>query len=194
MRLLVRASTIRTPTTNPPRPRIFALGRQGTRGSAQPQATAGLEAIGRQDTAGTATYLKVRPALQGTRGRATALIRAYGSQGSNGSATANTLVGYQYARIEVAERHEDLTAATFNNYVARWFLSGTWLKSAANGGRIQSATAYDLIFELLDGTRLDHEIESYDGTAGELYVAIRFPTWATTTDQFKLRCRYGATL
>ena len=62
-------------------------------------------------------------------------------------------------------------------------LTDTGLKTAANCGHVQNSSGYDIIFS--DSTQtiqLDHEIEKYDGTAGELIAWVRIPTLSATTD------------
>ena len=57
------------------------------------------------------------------------------------------------------------------------------LKTVANGGHVQSANGYDIIFRALDGkTQLDHEIESYVGVNGTLVAWVRIPTLAYNAD------------
>jgi hypothetical protein len=56
-------------------------------------------------------------------------------------------------------------------------LTGTWLKTTANGGRIYNANGYDIIFKASDGvTQLNHEVEKYDGSAGTLVAWVRVPS------------------
>ena len=53
-------------------------------------------------------------------------------------------------------------------------LSGDWLKTTGNGGRIYSPNGYDIIFRASDGkTHLPHEIEKYDGEAGTLVAWVK---------------------
>lgn len=195
MRLLVRASTIRAPTLNPPRPRIFGIGLDRDTARATAAAVTGNEARGQDADTASAQPLLARVAYDADRARAIPLIRGIGRDSDRATATPGVAVNYVYNQTFILERHEDLAAATFTDYPARIRLSGAWLKqSNLTGGRIRSASAYDVIFDLPDGTRLDHEIESYDGTAGEMWVAIREPSWAAASAQFIFRVRYGASL
>lgn len=196
MRLLVRASTVRAPTVSPPHPRVYGVGLDRDRATATAAPTdSSSEARGRDRDRGTAQPQLVRPAQDGDRGRATPLVRGLGQDKDRATATAaNAPIGYAYATSLVAERHDDLAAATITNHVLRLHLTQTWLKAVASGGHVQSASAYDLIFETTAAVRLDHEIESYSATIGDLWVAIRLPSWAVTTDQFLFRARYGAAL
>ena len=52
------------------------------------------------------------------------------------------------------------------------------MKTVANGGNINHPYGYDIIFRAQDGeTKLDHEIEKYDGSTGGTLVAwVRIPT------------------
>lgn len=200
MRLLVRASTIRAPTTAPPEPKIYFFGRQSTSGGVTFVTSDGeMRAVGRQGTGGSFAFSIGLGNGQGTRGSIRFGIAFLGEQDTAGRVTftATAAVGYAYNRIEVVERQADLASGAFANHVVRSRLEGTWLKqSSLTGGRIRHPQAYDLIFETLDATpvRLDHEIESYDGTNGVLQYALRIPSWVAQTDQFRCRIRYGADL
>ncbi|MGH9461100.1 MAG: LamG-like jellyroll fold domain-containing protein, partial [Vicinamibacteria bacterium] len=51
------------------------------------------------------------------------------------------------------------------------------LRTVPNGGNVQSANGYDIVFLSSDGiTRLDHEIEQYDPVGGRLIAWVRVPT------------------
>lgn len=56
------------------------------------------------------------------------------------------------------------------------------LADSANGGNVQSSNGYDIRFELSDGTKLDHEIEKYVNTTGELVAHVRIPSLSATAD------------
>ncbi len=58
------------------------------------------------------------------------------------------------------------------------------IKSAANGGGVQNSSGWDIIFVDSDGvTQLDHEIEEYDGTNGDLTAWVRIPTLPYNSDK-----------
>jgi hypothetical protein len=58
------------------------------------------------------------------------------------------------------------------------------LKTAANGGGVQNSSGWDIIFVDSDGvTQLDHEIEEYDGTNGDLTAWVRIPTLPYNSDK-----------
>jgi subtilisin-like proprotein convertase family protein len=74
-------------------------------------------------------------------------------------------------------------SGNLSNFPVHISLSGNWLKTVANGGDIYSADGYDIIFRAQDGvTKLDHEIEKYDGVNGTLVAWIRIPTLSNNSN------------
>jgi len=73
-------------------------------------------------------------------------------------------------------------------------ISGTYsyLKTAANGGNVQNANGYDVIFtsDTGCGTKLDHEVESYNATTGAVSYWVRVPTVSHSNDTTLYLC-YG---
>ena len=200
MRLLVRASTIRAPTTAPPEPKIYFFGQQITtaRCSFDTDGSA-VRATGQQLTDAECTFSVWQAATQLTVARARFRIDFLAEQIATARCTfvATGAIGYAYNRILVMERQADLASGAFPNSVLRGRIQADWLKqSNLSGGRIRHAQCYDLIFETLDATpvRLNHEIESYDGTNGALQFAMRIPSWTAQTTQYRFRARYGADL
>lgn len=64
------------------------------------------------------------------------------------------------------------------------------LRTTANGGHIYNTNGYDVIFTDQNGSKLDHQLESYDGTTGNYTAWVRIPVLshtATTT----IRMHYG---
>ncbi len=62
------------------------------------------------------------------------------------------------------------------NFPQRSASPATTSKTRANGGRVYSASGFDIEFRDSGGvTKLDHEIEKYDGTAGTLVAWVRVP-------------------
>jgi hypothetical protein len=62
-------------------------------------------------------------------------------------------------------------------------LSGTWLKSAANGGDVKRDDGFDLYFsaDQAGATRLAHEVELYAPVAGTLLAWVKIPSLAPET-------------
>ena len=57
------------------------------------------------------------------------------------------------------------------------------LKTQANGGKVHDSNGYDIIFVAGDDTtKLDHEIEKYVATTGEIEMWVRIPTLSHTVD------------
>lgn len=63
------------------------------------------------------------------------------------------------------------------------------LRSAANGGKVQSSSGWDIRFETVGGTKVAHKIITYDPVNGELTALINTPRNLATNDT--LRCRIG---
>jgi hypothetical protein len=57
------------------------------------------------------------------------------------------------------------------------------LRTTTNSGNVQNTSGYDIIFTAVDGsTKLDHEIEKYDGATGTIAMWVRIPTLSHLTD------------
>lgn len=65
-------------------------------------------------------------------------------------------------------------------------ISGTYayLKTVGNGGDVQNANGYDIVFytDATAATKLDHEIESYDATTGAVVFWVRIPSLSSSVD------------
>ena len=94
---------------------------------------------------------------------------------------------YRRRLVVPAQDGADATALGFVMLVHE---RGDWLKPATDGGRIESANAADLSFELEDGTRLDHGIKRYDPANGEVVAWVRLPAW-DLGQQVQLYVYYG---
>jgi hypothetical protein len=82
--------------------------------------------------------------------------------------------GYSYRRriVVPASSARGGSHANFPLWVE---LSGAWLKSTTDDGKMASTDGRDLRFELENGTKLAHEIEHYDAGAGKLGAWVRLP-------------------
>ena len=85
---------------------------------------------------------------------------------------------------------QGIGASAADNVVLQFTEQGAWLKSIDQGGKVASAEGFDLRFELADGNKLDHEIETYDPVAGRLLAWVRLPSWALSS-QLQLLLYYG---
>ena len=56
------------------------------------------------------------------------------------------------------------------------------LKGVRNGGRVYDSRGWDIVFRDTNCLQLDHEIEKYDGDAGDLVAWVRVPTLSAGSD------------
>ena len=64
------------------------------------------------------------------------------------------------------------------------------LRTVANGGHVENANGYDIIFSDINYNRLDHDVESYNPVTGDLIVWVRIPTLSAGTNT-QIRMFYG---
>ncbi len=57
------------------------------------------------------------------------------------------------------------------------------LRTTGNGGTVENSNGYDIVFTSSDGaTLLDHQLESYNATIGEVIFWVRIPSLSNSTD------------
>ena len=112
---------------------------------------------------------------------------AYKSGMSNSAVAtaAYTLAANVYAHVRpITINHTKVPNTDQTNFPI--LVSGVYpfLANTANGGQVQNASGYDIIFtaDYAGTTQLDHEIESYDPTTGTINVWVRIPTLSHTCD------------
>jgi hypothetical protein len=98
--------------------------------------------------------------------------------------------GYQYRRRIIVPPSNVFGGANITNFVMLVRETLTTLRSVANGGGVQHASGFDIRFELANGTKLDHRIERYVPTTGELIAWVRVPTLSATANTV-LQMYYG---
>jgi hypothetical protein len=83
-----------------------------------------------------------------------------------------------------ANGHGDLTLAPrlTVEYAIGSDTSDPDLRDTGNGGYVEQADGGDILFTDASGTKLDHEIERYDNTTGELVAWVEVPTVSYNTD------------
>lgn len=64
------------------------------------------------------------------------------------------------------------------------------LKTVANGGKVVNSSGYDIRFETLGGTKLDHEVETWIDSTGEFVAFVRISSLSYTVDT-ELYMYYG---
>lgn len=96
---------------------------------------------------------------------------------SYSSASFPQVPGYGYGR-SIAIDHRRVPNSDQTDFPV--LVSGTFpfLATVANGGHVQSANGYDIVFtsDSAGQTRLDHEIESYNPANGAAAFWVRIPT------------------
>ncbi len=90
--------------------------------------------------------------------------------------------GYSFRRLLTVNPANVAGAANLADFPL--LVSGTYayLKSTGNGGKVESASGYDIRFESVGGTKLDHEVERWNDTTGEFTAWVRIPTLNATSD------------
>jgi len=98
---------------------------------------------------------------------------------------------YAYHRTITID-HTKVPNTDQNNFPV--LISGTYsyLATVANGGNVQNANGYDVIFASDTGcaTKLDHEVETYNATTGAVNYWVKIPLLSHTSDTTVYLC-YG---
>lgn len=95
--------------------------------------------------------------------------------------------GYNYRRKITIDYTKVNGGADLTDFATYFKTTNADLKSVANGGKVQLPTVggfplLDIRFELLNGTKLDHEIVEYSPATGLLTVFFRIPTLSYTAN------------
>lgn len=92
--------------------------------------------------------------------------------------------GYSYRRTLTIDYTKVGGSANLTNFPV--LVSGTYsyLATVGNGGRVTNANGYDIIFtsDSAGSTKLDHEIESYNATTGEVVFWVEVPSVSYTAN------------
>jgi biopolymer transport protein ExbB len=90
--------------------------------------------------------------------------------------------GYTYGKTITIQASQ--VAATQTNFpVLVNITTDNNLRTTANGGHVQNANGYDIIFTLNDcSTILSHQIEKYDATNGQLVAWVKIPTLSSAVN------------
>jgi RHS repeat-associated protein len=94
-----------------------------------------------------------------------------------------TLLSYGFVR-PIAIDHRQVVRSDQTDFPV--LISGTfpYLATVGNGGKVQNANGYDIIFtsDAAGQMKLDHEIDSYDPVTGNASFWVRIPALSHTTD------------
>ncbi len=87
-------------------------------------------------------------------------------------------------RKAVTINHTDVSgAASLTNFPMLFSVTDANLRTVANGGGVGNADGSDILFTAADGvTKLNHELESYNGTTGQVIAWVQIPALSPTTD------------
>jgi hypothetical protein len=93
--------------------------------------------------------------------------------------------GWTYRRTLHLDHTLVSGTANLSSFPALISFTDTALKASVSGGHVNNENGYDIIFTSSDGTtKLDHEIEKYTGSTGEIIMWARIPilTYANDTE------------
>jgi RHS repeat-associated protein len=138
-------------------------------------------------SSGTATYATTTLAV-GSH----SITASYGGDANNGSSSSSALTqtvnngylnGYQYRRAIVLSHAQvpNTDQADFPVLISGVY---SYLATIANGGLVQNSSGFDIVFssDPQGGSRLDHEIDTYDPTTGTVNFWVRVPTLSHAVD------------
>lgn len=84
---------------------------------------------------------------------------------------------------QIIQDHTKVVTSSQLNFNVRISMTDANLKTVANGGRVQNSSGFDIIFtNSSETTQLDHEIEKYVSTTGEIEMWVRFPSISNLAD------------
>lgn len=82
--------------------------------------------------------------------------------------------GYLYKKQLTIDGTQVPGGSTLNNFPVLVSITDSQLRTTANGGRVTNANGYDIIFtDDAEGTKLSHEIESYNATTGTIVMWVK---------------------
>jgi hypothetical protein len=97
--------------------------------------------------------------------------------------TPTPAMNYLYTKLITIDHTKVTGGANLTNFPVLISMTDPDLKTAANGGFVQNSNGYDISFMDSTGTtKLDHEIERYVPTTGEIDMWVRIPTLSATAD------------
>jgi hypothetical protein len=107
-------------------------------------------------------------------------------------ALAQTGNGYSFAR-SIAIAHAQVPNTDQSNFPVLFNTTDVVLKSATNGGHVQNANGYDIIFtsDAAVAVKLNHEIEYYNAATGQFVAWVRVPTVSHATPDTVIYLFYG---
>lgn len=100
-------------------------------------------------------------------------------------------VGYTYGKQITINASQIPGTAAMTNFPVLISLTDPLLRTVENGGHVQNANGYDILFTLSDCTAfLDFQIEKYNPVTGQLIAWVRVPSLSATANTI-LHMYYG---
>jgi hypothetical protein len=92
-------------------------------------------------------------------------------------------LGYAYQKTITLNHNKVSGGSDLTNFpVLINILGSQELKTTINGGHVQNASGYDIIFTDASYNKLDHQIESYDAVNGNLVAWVRIPVLSASVN------------
>jgi len=92
------------------------------------------------------------------------------------------LSGYNF-RKKFSIDNAQVSGTSHSNFPVLINITDSDFATVANSGRVQNVNGFDIAFTSADGsTQLDHELESYNASTGQVLAWVRFPTLSGTVD------------
>ena len=96
------------------------------------------------------------------------------------TATAAFDNGFTYRRAITIDGSNVSGTSSLSNFPLLFSTTTDFLKHTSSGGKVENGSGYDIVFATSTnpsaGTKLDHEIETYSSSTGEVVFWIRIPT------------------
>ncbi|MEQ8525855.1 DUF2341 domain-containing protein [Gracilimonas sp.] len=91
--------------------------------------------------------------------------------------------GYTFRKKFAVDNAQVSGSTNLTDFPVLISLTENDFRTTGNGGGVESPNGYDIVFTSADGsTVLDHELESYNASTGEILFWVRFPTLNATSD------------
>lgn len=111
----------------------------------------------------------------------------FGIVGVPKTAFAAQVTGYDWEAVVTVDNTKVSGNNDFTDFPIVVSLTYPDLKTTANGGGVTNSNGYDIVFADMNDDQLDHQIESYNPTTGELVAWVRMPTlYANVDTEFKM--------
>ncbi|MEL6922992.1 MAG: DUF2341 domain-containing protein, partial [Bacteroidota bacterium] len=147
------------------------------------------------DDIGDVTVFLFATDAAGNADTCSALVTIQDSNNPAITCPANTTVNYSrfdYKKTVTVNAGRVSGTSNLTNFPIRFSLVDADLRSVANGGKVQSANGYDILFYDLSNNKLDHQIESYDPVTGTLEAWITIPSLSPSANT-TFEMHYGNT-